>query len=108
MNKIIPLDDYVLIKLVDAGERKVGGIIIPEKARDNQRDARVGKVLAVGPGRTTEYGARIEVTVKPGDFVLIPRSAGTQVETEDRSLQRILRCVEILGIVEESRIVSLT
>ncbi len=108
MNKVIPLDDYVLIEIIDVGERTFGGIIIPEKARDNQRDARLARVLAAGPGRTTEYGARIEVTVKPGEMVLIPRVAGCQVEHESSGVLRILRCVEILAKVEETRIVSLT
>lgn len=106
MNKVNPLEDYVLVQIIDVGEMSVGGIIIPEKARDNHRDARFAKVLAVGPGRKTEYGANLLVTVKPNDMVLIPRSAGYQVEHESHNLLRILRSTEILGTVEESRIVT--
>ena len=107
MNKIIPLDDNVLVQIIDFGERVQGGIIIPEKARDNQRDARVAVVLAVGPGRTTEYGTRLEVTVAPGDTVLLPRTAGCQVEHEGNLQMRLLRCCELLGKVEQTRLVSL-
>lgn len=107
MNKIIPLDDWILVQLVDLGERTLGGIIIPEKARDNHRDARIAKVVAAGPGRNSEYGHRVEVTVKVGDMVLMPRGAGYQVEHESHAVMRIMRCCEILAIVEESQIISL-
>ncbi len=106
--KIIPLDDNVLVELVGDGETKSkGGIVITKQARDNHRDAIVAKVIAVGTGRTTEYGTRMEVTVKVGDLVILPRSGGCQVETDDNTKRRILRCVELLGVVEESRIVGL-
>lgn len=108
--KIIPNGDNVVIELVDQ-KRSTGGIIIPDKAKSNQRDAIIGKVLAVGVGRTTEYGVLIKSTYKEGDYVLIPRGAGTEIELDTRSKDsrkvRILRDVEILGAVEESRIIQL-
>ena len=106
--KIIPLDDNVLVELVGDGDTKTkGGIVITAKARENHRDAIVAKVIEVGPGRTTEYGSRMEITVKVGDLVLLPRTGGCQVETDDNTKRRILRCVELLGVVEESRVITL-
>jgi chaperonin GroES len=108
MNKIAPQGDRVLIQIIEPGERTAGGLYIPEKARDNQRDAIQARVLAVGPGRVTEFGARLEVTVREGDVVLIPRIAGAAVEHEGGTKMRLIQCVEILATVEEPRIVGLS
>jgi chaperonin GroES len=108
--KIIPFGDNVAIEIVDQ-KRSAGGIIIPDKAKSNQRDAIVGKVIGVGAGRTTENGVLIVPVAKVGDYVLLGRGAGTEIELDTRSKDsrkvRILRDVELLGAVEESRIVQL-
>lgn len=108
--KIKPFGDNVVIEIVNQ-EKSAGGIIIPDKAKTNQRDAIIGKVLAVGEGRHTEYGSTILPTAKEGDYVLISRGAGVEVELDTRSKDkrrvRILRDVEILGCVEKSRIIQL-
>jgi chaperonin GroES len=109
--KIIPTGDNVVVQLVERQKTK-GGIIIPDKARTNQRDAIIGKVLAIGPGRVTEYGVKVDAGVNVGDYVLIARGAGVEIElaAEARDSERkirILRGVEILGTVEESRIIQL-
>lgn len=105
MNKIIPLDDYVVVEVLKTQERvTAGGIVIPMTA-GKHRDLLKGKVVAVGPGRTSEYGARVEVTVKEGDVVLFPRGGGDAVFTEDEKELRTMRCVEIRAKVEESALV---
>ena len=108
--KIIPFGDNVAIEIVDQ-KRSTGGIIIPDKAKSNQRDAIIGKVIGVGAGRTTEYGIVIKPECKVGDYVLLGRGAGTEIELDTRSKDsrkvRILRDVELLGCVEESRIIQL-
>lgn len=103
--KIIPNEDFVLLEMVDL-QKTAGGIIIPEKARGNQRDAQLAKVTACGTGRTTEYGARITPSQQVGDHVLIARGAGVEVESEGKKY-RLLRCSEVLATVEESRIVMI-
>lgn len=110
--KINPTGDNVVLQLVEQQKTKAG-LFIPDKARTNQRDAIVAKVLAVGPGRLSEYGFKMEAGVAAGDYVLIPRSAGTEVELaaeergKDAKKLRIIRGVEILSTIEESRIISL-
>lgn len=107
---IIPNGDNVVIEIVDR-EKSTGGIIIPDKAKTNQRDAIIGLVVAAGEGRTTEYGVLIKPKAKKGDYVLIARGAGTEVELDTRGKDkrriRILRDVEVLGFVEEKRIIEL-
>lgn len=108
--KIIPFGDNVTVEILTQ-EKTTGGIIIPDKAKGNQRDAIIGKVLEVGPGRVTEYGATIKTQAQQGDYVLLPRGAGTEIELDTRSKDkrkvRILRDVELLGKVEKSRIIQL-
>lgn len=108
--KIKPHGDNVVIEIVQQ-EKSAGGIIIPDKAKSNQRDAIIGKVLAVGEGRLTEYGHVVKPQAQEGDYVLISRGAGVEIELDTRSKDkrrvRILRDVEILGSVEESRIIQL-
>lgn len=110
--KIIPTGDNVLLEIVEQ-EKTAGGLYIPQKAQGNQRDAVLGKVIGVGPGRTSEYGAVIKATVTDGDYVLLARGAGVEVElaAEDRGKDkrklRIIRDCELLGKVEKSRIISM-
>jgi chaperonin GroES len=110
--KIIPFGDNVVVQLLEQQKTK-GGIIIPDKAKTNQRDAIVGKVVAVGEGRFTEFGATVMAQAKVGDYVLLSRGAGTEIELapEDRGKDarklRVLRDCELLGKVEESRIIQL-
>lgn len=108
--KIIPLGDNVVLEIVEQQKTR-SGLYIPDKARGNQRDAILAKVRAVGPGRVSEYGVKMEVHCKVGDYVLLPRAAGVEIElsAEDRGRERlrIVRDIELLGAVEESRIIQL-
>ena len=108
--KIIPFGDNVAIEIVDQ-KKSTGGIIIPDKAKSNQRDAIIGRVIGVGDGRMTENGVMIKPVAKVGDYVLLSRGAGVEIELDTRSKDskkvRILRDVELLGAVEESRIIQL-
>lgn len=108
MNKIIPHDDYVLVKIVNHGEQTTaGGLVIPATA-GKHRDLLVGEVVAAGQGRITEYGTPIDVYVKVGDKVLFPRGGGDAVYDAVNGLEmRIMRCCEIRATLEESRIVTL-
>jgi len=92
---IKPLADRVLVKRLDEEEeQKVGGIIIPDTAKEKPQEA---KVVAVGPGRIEE-GKHVSLEVKKGDKVLIGKYSGTEV-TIDGDEYLIMREDDILAIV---------
>jgi len=91
-----PLHDRVLVKRVEeAVEQKVGGIIIPDSAKEKPLSA---DVVAVGPGEYDDSGKRKALDVKVGDKVLIGKWSGTEVKI-DGDEYLILKENEILGIV---------
>jgi chaperonin GroES len=91
-----PLHDRVLVKRVEeVGEQKVGGIIIPDSAKEKPLQA---DVVAVGPGEYDDSGKRKALDVKVGDKVLIGKWSGTEVKI-DGDEYLILKENEILGIV---------
>jgi len=94
--KIKPLADRVLVRRLDEEEeQKVGGIIIPDTAKEKPQEA---EVVAVGPGRLEE-GKHVALEVKNGDKVLIGKYSGTEVKIEgDEYL--IMREDDILAIVD--------
>jgi chaperonin GroES len=94
MLNVRPLRDRVLVKRLDEGEQKSGGIIIPDTAKEKPQRA---EVVAVGSGRTLENGQRVPLTVKPGDRVLVGKWSGTEVKI-DGTEYLIIKEDEILGI----------
>ncbi len=92
---IKPLADRVLVKRLDEEEeQKIGGIIIPDTAKEKPQEA---EIVAVGPGKT-EDGKRIDLEVKVGDKVLIGKYSGTEVKIEGEEYL-IMREDDILAIV---------
>ncbi len=65
--KVRPLHDRLLVKREDETEEKIGGIIIPDTAKEKPQR---GKVVAVGNGKVTEDGKRVALDVKSGDRIL--------------------------------------
>lgn len=97
--RIRPHGEYVLVQRLKKETVSPGGIVIPGEA---QEKANLGKVLAVGPGRITEHGIRLEPQVKKGDLVLLPKYAGAEdMGKALPSEHLIIRESEILGVVEE-------
>lgn len=76
-----PMNDRVLIEPIDLGEQKKGSILIPDLGEDK---VRIGKVIAVGPGRVTEFGKLITVNSKVGDTVIVPKIGAQRVEVEGK------------------------
>ena len=94
--KIKPLADRVLVKRLDsAEEHKIGGIIIPDTAKEKPQEA---EVVAVGPGRL-EDGKRVAPEVKKGDKVLIGKYSGTEVKL-DGDDYLIMREDDILAVID--------
>ena len=91
-----PLDDRVVLKVLDAEEKTAGGILLPDSAQEKPQR---GKVTAVGEGRLGKDGARMKLDVKKGDVVLFGKYAGSDVQVDGEDL-KILRESEILAKVE--------
>ena len=96
MKKIRPLHDRILVKREEEGEEKIGGIIIPDTAKEKPQR---GKVEAVGAGKIADDGKRIPLDVKAGDKVLVGKWSGTDVKI-DGTEYLILKEEEILGILQ--------
>jgi chaperonin GroES len=89
------LRDRVLLRRLEEAEQKVGGIIIPDTAKEKPQQA---EVVAVGSGRLLDNGQNVPLAVKAGDKVLVGKWAGTDVKI-DGVEYLILKEDEILGIL---------
>jgi chaperonin GroES len=95
MGKVRPLRDRVLVRRIEEAEQKVGGIIIPDSAKEKPLQA---QVIAVGSGRILESGDKMPLDLKAGDKVLIGKWSGTEVKVDGEDLL-ILKEDEILGVL---------
>ena len=93
--KIRPLHDRILVKRVEEGEVKKGGIIIPDTAKEKPQE---GKVIAVGNGKVNDEGKKIPLDVKAGDRILFGKYSGSEVKVEDEEYL-IMREEVVLGII---------
>lgn len=96
MASLRPLDDRVVLKVLDADEKTAGGILLPDSAQEKPQR---GKVTAVGEGKLDKNGKRMKLDVKKGDIVLFGKYAGSDVKVGRDDL-KILRESEILAKVE--------
>ena len=95
MKKIRPLHDRVLVKREEEGEEKIGGIIIPDTAKEKPQRA---TVEAVGAGKVDENGKRIPLDVKKGDRVLFGKWSGNEVKIDGAELL-IMKERDIMGVI---------
>jgi chaperonin GroES len=93
--KIRPLHDRVIVSRIEEGEQKVGGIIIPDSAKEKPQQ---GKVIAVGKGKVEKDGKVTPLDVKEGDTVLFGKYSGQEISM-DGETYLIMREEEILGVV---------
>lgn len=93
--KIRPLADRVVVKPTEPEEKKVGGIIIPDTAKEKPQQ---GKIVAVGPGRISDSGQKVEMEVKNNDIVLYGKYSGTEVTIDDEDYL-IMRESDILAVL---------
>ena len=91
-----PLHDRVVIRRVEAEEKTLGGIIIPDTAKEKPME---GEVVAVGPGARDESGKVQPLDVKAGDRVLFGKWSGTEVKLDGEDLI-IMKESDIMGIIE--------
>ncbi|MED5330299.1 MAG: co-chaperone GroES [Planctomycetota bacterium] len=94
MTTINPLDDRIVLEVLDALEITPGGIVLPDSAQEKPS---IGRVTATGPGRLLDSGERAPMSVKEGDEVFFGRYSGTEVSVDDTEY-KILRESEILAL----------
>jgi chaperonin GroES len=93
--KIRPLHDRILVERLEEQETKVGGIIIPDTAKEKPQE---GKVIAVGAGKVTDDGKRLTLDVKVGDKILFGKYSGSEVKVDDKDYL-ILREEDVLAVL---------
>ena len=94
---IKPLEDKVLVQIVEAETTTASGLVIPDSAKEKPQEA---TVIAVGPGRTDEKGERVAVDVKEGDTVIFSRYGGTELKYNGQEYL-LLSARDLLAIVEK-------
>jgi chaperonin GroES len=91
-----PLHDRILIQRLDEGEQKVGGIIIPDTAKEKPQQ---GKVIAAGAGKVRDDGTRQSPDVKAGDLILFGKYSGQEIKLDGEDYL-IMKEEEVFAIIE--------
>jgi chaperonin GroES len=94
--KIRPLYDRIVVKRIEQKEQKVGGLYIPDSAKEKPQE---GEVVAVGKGKRLEDGKVIPLDVQPGDRILFGKYSGSDIKL-DNDEYLIMREDEVLGILD--------
>ena len=94
--KLRPLHDRVIVKRLEEEDKTVGGIIIPDTAKEKPQQ---GLVIAVGKGRILQNGKVMPPTVKKGDRILFGKYAGTDIKIDGEE-HLIMREYDIVAIVK--------
>ena len=96
--QIKPLEDRILVEVLDAETKTASGLVIPDTAKEKPQE---GKVVAVGPGRFDEDGdKRIPLDIKVGDVVIYSKYGGTEVKYDGQEYL-LLSARDVLAIVEK-------
>ncbi|TSC95081.1 MAG: chaperonin GroES [Parcubacteria group bacterium Licking1014_1] len=94
---IKPLADHILIEPIKEEEKTKAGIFLPETA--DKEKSEQGKIIAVGPGKKTDEGKIIPMSVKPGDRVLFSKYGPNEIKVDDKEYL-IAKEEDILAIIE--------
>ena len=93
-----PLHDRIIVQRIEEGEQKIGGIIIPDSAKEKPQQ---GKVIAAGKGKTKDDGKRQSLDVKAGDLILFGKYSGQEIKLDGEEYL-IMREDEVLAVIENS------
>jgi chaperonin GroES len=93
---MIPLDDRVIVRPMEAEEKTEGGIVLPDTAKEKPQK---GEVVAVGEGKLLEDGSRAKMVLKKGSVVLFGKYSGTEVKFDGEEYS-IMRESDVLAIIE--------
>ena len=95
--KVRPLHDRIIVQRLEEEEQQVGGIIIPDTAKEKPQQ---GRVVAVGKGKVKEDGGILPMDVKNGDTILFGKYSGQEIKL-DGDDYLIMREDEVLGVVKK-------
>jgi chaperonin GroES len=93
--KVRPLHDRIIVQRIEEGEQKIGGIIIPDSAKEKPQQ---GKVIAVGQGKVKDDGKRQPLDVQDGDTILFGKYSGQEIKIDGEDYL-IMREEEVLAIL---------
>ena len=97
--KVRPLHDRIIVERIEEeGEQQVGGIIIPDTAKEKPQQ---GKIIAAGKGKVKDDGTVTPLDVKAGDTVLFGKYSGQEIKLDGEEFL-IMREDEILGVIEKN------
>ena len=94
--KVRPLHDRLIIQRLEEGEQTIGGIIVPDSAKEKPQR---GKVFAVGQGKVRDDGSRQQPDVKDGDTILFGKYSGQDIKIDGEEYL-ILREDDVLAIID--------
>ena len=95
--KVRPLHDRIIVRRIEETDQKVGGIIIPDTAKEKPQQ---GTVIAAGRGKLNDDGKLVPLDVKEGDLILFGKYSGQEIKLDGEDYL-IMREDEVLGIMEE-------
>lgn len=95
--KFKPLNDRILVQRIQGETKTAGGIIIPDTATEKPSEA---IVVAVGPGKRSDDGSRVELQVKAGNKILFGKYSGTEVKLSGEDYL-IMREDDVLAVFED-------
>ncbi len=94
---IRPLYDRIVVKRIDDKEEtKIGGLFIPDSAKEKPQE---GEVVAVGKGKRLEDGKVVALDVQKGDRILFGKYSGSEIRIDGEEFM-IMREDEVLGVLE--------
>ena len=94
-----PLHDRIIVQRLEEGEQKIGGIIIPDSAKEKPQQ---GKVIAVGKGKSKDDGKVIPLDVKEGDTILFGKYSGQEIKLDGEDYL-IMREDEVLAVIDNAK-----
>jgi len=94
--KLRPLYDRIMVKRIEQGEERQGGLFIPDSAKEKPQE---GEVVAVGKGKRLKDGSVAPLDVRAGDRILFAKYTGSETKVDGEEFL-IMREDDVLGVIE--------
>lgn len=91
-----PLHDRIIVRRLDEGEQNIGGIIIPDSAKEKPQR---GEVIAAGNGKLNDDGKRVPLDVKTGDLIMFGKYTSQEIKLDGEEYL-IMREDEVLAVID--------